>query len=272
MFAKTEGFRHDSIAAGVAMVSGLAREGALSAEATEDAAIFSDEGLAVFRAVVWLNTTGDVLDEAQQAAFERFVRSGGGWVGVHSAADSKYHWPFYGVLLAGAWFRSHPAIQTARIEVRAVSPCCSHWVPDYVFEDEWYNFRANPADDGAQVLLALDETSYDPGADAMGADHPIAWRREVDAGRAWYTGLGRRSKTFADVGFRRHLAAGIRWAARIPAGDCDHDRQTDSREVRLAVDIALDRAELRDCVPSDVDADGTVTVDDIVEAVAYPFS
>jgi type 1 glutamine amidotransferase len=270
VFSKTEGFRHDSIADGVALVHELGGEGGFSVEATEDASVFNDGDLARFRAVVWMNTTGDVLDGAQQAAFERFVGSGGGWVGIHSAADTEYEWPFYGELLAGAWFLSHPAIQMARLEITASGgshPCCRHWAPQVFFEDEWYNFRDNPRDGGADVLVRLDESSYDAGGDAMGEDHPIVWRRFVGAGRAWYTGLGHRNETYADAGFRAHLAGGLGWAARLPPGDCDDDYEIEIDEVRRGVEIALRLAELPSCPAFDVSRDAAVSVEEIVEAV-----
>lgn len=213
VFSKTAGFRHDSIAAGIATVQALGEDAGFGVDATEDATVFSAANLANYAAVVWLNTTGDVLDAAQQAAFADYVRAGGGYVGVHSAADTEYDWPFYGELLAGAWFASHPEIQSALLRSEsATHPATSALPARFGMTDEWYNFRGNPRG-SAQVLLTLDETSYEPGAGAMGSDHPIAWARSVGAGRAIYTGLGHRSETFADARMRAHLAGAIAWAS-----------------------------------------------------------
>lgn len=214
VFSRTTGFRHDSIPAGIAAVQALGVDNGFSVDASEDAAVFTAANLATYDAVIWLNTTGAVLDAAQKAAFADYIEGGGGYVGVHSAADTEYDWPFYGELLAGAWFASHPAIQSATLHVEDAShPAVSDLPTTFDMTDEWYNFRSNPRAD-AQVLLVLDETSYAPGGGAMGADHPIAWARSVGKGRAFYTGLGHRIETFADPRMRSHLAGAIGWVSR----------------------------------------------------------
>ena len=107
VFSKTAGYRHSSIETGIAAVQKLGRENGFAVDATEDAGAFTERNLKRFRAVVFLNTTGDVLDARQQDAFERYIQAGGGWVGIHSATDTEYDWPWYG-RLAGAYFESHP--------------------------------------------------------------------------------------------------------------------------------------------------------------------
>ena len=212
VFSKTAGFRHDSIPAGIALIRALGAAHGFGVDASEDAGLFTRQGLGSYRAVIFLNTTGDVLNASQQAAFEAWVRGGGGWVGVHSAADTEYDWPFYGELLGGAWFRDHPAIQAATLLVEdGTHPSTRHLQASFPFIDEWYNFRVNPRG-AAQVLLEIDETSYSPGAGAMG-DHPLAWYRSLGAGRAWYTNLGHRAETYGDTRFSQHLLGGILWAA-----------------------------------------------------------
>jgi type 1 glutamine amidotransferase len=209
IFSRTLGYRHDSIPAGVAALRELGQAGGFSVDATENPAVFSDAGLAPYRAVVFLSTTGDVLDAAQQAAFERYIRAGGGFVGVHAASDTEYDWPWYGGLL-GAYFASHPAVQTATLHVgEADHPSTKGLPASWLRRDEWYNFRQQPA--GVRVLLRVDEASYSGGK--MGASHPISWYHEYDGGRAWYTALGHTSSGFADPPFRAHLLGGIRWAA-----------------------------------------------------------
>lgn len=216
VFTRTSEFRHDSIPRGIALIQTLGTAHGFGVDATEDASRFTRKSLAAYRVVIFLNTTGEVLNNRQQAALEAYVRNGGGWVGVHSAADTEHAWPFYGTLLGGgAWFMSHPSIQLARIRVeRGSHPSTRHYPPSFSFTDEWYNFRANPRSK-VQVLLAIDETSYDPGSGAMG-DHPIAWYHLVGRGRAWYTNLGHRIETYSDPSFAQHLLGGILWAARRP--------------------------------------------------------
>ncbi|MBX3725624.1 MAG: ThuA domain-containing protein [Xanthomonadales bacterium] len=214
VFSRTTGFRHDSIPAGHALLQALATQHGFVAVASEDPAQFSAASLAGFDAVVFLNTTGTVLDAAQKQAFESWIRAGGGFVGVHAAADTEYQWPFYGELLGGdAWFLSHPAIQDAELDVEAGDDRATRHLPArFGFRDEWYNFQANPRP-AVTVLLRIDEGSYAPGGGAMGADHPITWRRGVDAGRSWYTALGHRIETYADPRFRRLLLGGLVWAS-----------------------------------------------------------
>ena len=215
VFSRTTGFRHDSIAAGVQALVALGDASGFSVEQTEDPAAFSDAGLAEYDVVVWLNTTADVLDGEQQAAFERYIRAGGGWVGVHSASDTEYDWPWYGQLLGGAaYFRIHPVIQTAELSVeQADHPSTAHLPATFSMEDEWYNFRENPRA-SVSVLMTLNENSYEPGEGAM-TDHPIAWYHEFDGGRAWYTALGHRQELYQDPRFTQHLLGGIRWAAGV---------------------------------------------------------
>src|SRR5262249_37052813 len=116
VFTKTTGFRHDSIPAGIAAIQAMGRAHRFTVDATEDATAFSDDNLKRYSGLVFLNTTGDILDSNQQAAFETFIRKGGGFVGVHSATDTEYEWPWYGKLI-GTYFAGHPDIQRARLVV-----------------------------------------------------------------------------------------------------------------------------------------------------------
>ncbi len=219
VFSKTAAFRHASIPAGIALIQELGAANGFTVDATEDAAVFSAMSLAQYQVVVWLNTSGDVLDAAQQTAFESYVRGGGGYVGVHAASDTETGWPFYGELLGNdAWFLNHPPIQTATVLVEVGDhPSTSHLPASFSFLDEWYNFQANPRP-AVTVLLAVDEASYNPGPGAMG-DHPITWCHAVDAGRAWYSNLGHRIETYSDPAFQPLLLGGIRWAAGLVFAD-----------------------------------------------------
>ena len=208
LFTKTAAFRHDSIPAAV---QALSARPDFAADHTEDAGAFTDANLARYDVVVFLMTTGDVLDAAQQAAMERFVRSGGGFVGVHSAADTEYGWPWYGQLL-GTWFKTHPAVQQATLDVVDPSSPATAGLPrQWTRTDEWYAFRTQPQ--GVHVLLTIDESTYQPGDAAMGASHPIAWEHDFDGGRAFYTALGHIPASYSDQNFLHHIYGGIYWAA-----------------------------------------------------------
>jgi type 1 glutamine amidotransferase len=210
VFSRTQGYRHESIAAGLAMFETFDQQEDLSVQSTEDP-VRLVERLSETDVVVFLSTTGDVLDAVQEDALESFIRAGGGFVGVHAAADTEYDWPFYGELL-GARFTSHPDIQPARVIVEAPRHPATSFLPA-VWErtDEWYNFDRNPRD-RVEVLLSLDETSYAGGT--HGADHPIAWCQTVGQGRSFFTALGHTSESWSDSAFQQHIEQAVRWAAQ----------------------------------------------------------
>ncbi|MBE1582648.1 ThuA domain-containing protein [Nonomuraea angiospora] len=216
VFSKTAGFRHDSIPNGIQAIRDLGAANDFAVDATEDANAFTTANLAQYKAVVFLSTTGDVLNDNQQAAFQTYVDGGGGYVGVHSAADTEYSWPYYGQLM-GAWFNNHPAIQqaTVRNEDRAHA-ATAHLGTTWSRTDEWYNYRTNPRPN-VRVLQSLDEGSYSGGG--MG-DHPITWCHPQSSGRSFYTGLGHTQESYADPNFRTLLLGGIRYAAKATNADC----------------------------------------------------
>ncbi|MFE9123892.1 ThuA domain-containing protein [Streptomyces sp. NPDC007148] len=217
VFSKTAGFRHDSIPDGVAAVRQLGGTGGFAVDATEDAGAFTSKNLKRYDAVVFLSTTGDVLDSVQQSAFEGYIRHGGAYVGIHAAADTEYDWEFYGGL-AGAYFQSHPAIQQAKVDVEDRShPATSELAPTWERTDEWYNYRSNPRE-RAHVLASLDESSYTGGT--MNGDHPIAWCQNYQGGRAFYTGGGHTKESYTDPAFLAHLRGGIAWAIGDAQADC----------------------------------------------------
>jgi cytochrome c len=225
VYSKTAGFRHDSIPDGIAAIRRLGAERGFAVEATEDSAVFEDARLAPYAAVVFLCTTGDVLEEGQQAAFQRYIEKGRGFVGVHSAADTEYDWPWYGGLV-GAYFKSHPAVQPATIRIAdSVHPSTRGLPTLWDRADEWYNFQSNPRE-RVHVLAALDETTYSGGE--MGSDHPIAWCRFYDGGRSWYTALGHTRESYAEPLFLEHLLGGIQFAAGFPE-DCRTTRSLSPR-------------------------------------------
>ena len=208
VFTKTVGFRHSSIPDGVEAVRKIGVSRGWTIEHTEDSETFTEESLADYDAVVFLSTTGDVLDDAQQEAFEKFIQSGKGYMGIHAAADTEYDWPWYASLV-GAQFKSHPSIQEATIHVLdRHHPSTKHLGAHWVRTDEWYDYRSMPTDEVSK-LLALDETTYE-GA-TMGDSHPIAWCHEYDGGRSFYTGGGHTSESFTEPDFVQHLEGGLAW-------------------------------------------------------------
>ena len=219
VYSRTAGFRHSSIPAGIAALESLGATNNITVDATEDPTAFTPENLSQYAAVVFLSTTGDVLDATQQAAFEGYIQAGGGYAGIHSASDTEYSWPWYGELV-GAYFEGHPPgtpTGTVVTEDHA-HPSTDHLDTRWTRDDEWYSFQSNPRND-VHVLQSLDESSYAAGSLAMG-DHPISWCHAYDGGRAWYTGLGHTEASFSEPAFLDLIWGGIEYAAGAAPGDC----------------------------------------------------
>ena len=208
VMSKTAGYRHASIPAGQAALLDLARQEGFTVTFTEDAAQFNDGDLGKFDAVVFLNTTGDILDPAQQASFKRYIGAGHGLLGIHAATDTEGDggWPWYTALI-GARFKTHPAIQEARLTAvdsadRVVDTA------GFRFTDEWYDFdNVSPE---RQALVEIDRDSYD-GSTASGRE-PIVWRNDVSGGRAFYIGLGHTDEGYASPIMRDFVVQGLRYA------------------------------------------------------------
>lgn len=213
LFSEARGFAHDSIPNALAALEELAASVDIQTDrAADSAGVFVDENLANYDAVYWVLTSGDVLNEDEQAAFERYIQGGGGYAGIHAASDTEYDWPWYGQLV-GAYFARHPAIQTATQNVEDGSHVStSHLTETWTRTDEWYDFQSNPRG-RVNVLLTLDEDSYSGGG--MGADHPSAWFHDFDGGRSWYTGGGHTQESYAEPDFREHLLGGMTYAAGL---------------------------------------------------------
>ena len=208
VMSKTAGYRHDSIPDGIEALRTLMKGQGVEVESTEDSSKFTDANLNRFGVIVFLSTTGDILDPAQQIALRRFMLKGGGYVGIHAAADTEYDWPWYRELV-GAWFLSHPAIQDAKINVvDRTHASTKHLPPVWMRHNEWYDFRDVPAPD-SRILLKLDNSSYQ--GSKMGDNHPISWCRAVDGGRSFYTGGGHTKESYSEPDFLKHVLGGILW-------------------------------------------------------------
>jgi cytochrome c len=239
VFSKTAGFRHSSIGVGIAAIKKLGQENGFSVDATEDAGAFTSKNLARYHAVVFLNTTGDVLDAAQQDDFERYIQAGGGYAGIHSATDTEYDWPWYG-RLAGAWFNGHPGnpnVRKATYRVLDKSHPSTEGFPDtLVREDEFYNFKS--IDPTIHVLIEIDEKSYEGGTN--GDHHPMSWYHEYDGGRAWYTNMGHTEATYSEPLFLRHLLGGLRYAMGTGKIDFSRARPEENRFTKVVLAEKLD--------------------------------
>jgi type 1 glutamine amidotransferase len=211
VFSKTAGFYHESIPVGRAAIQKLGSEQGFDVDTTTNANKFTKENLQQYAAVLFLNTTGDVLNNEQQQAFEQFINNGKGFVGVHAATDTEYDWPWYGNLV-GAYFSDHPAQQEATLKVLNPNTIATQHLPaDWRRKDEWYNFKWMTKD-SLNVLISIDESSYDAGKGKMGKNHPMAWYRDFNGGRSFYTELGHTDESYADPLYLQHLLGGIQYA------------------------------------------------------------
>jgi cytochrome c len=211
VFTKTKGYYHESIPEGVAAVQKLGKENGFEVDTTKDASSFTEENLKKYKAVIFLSTTGNVLNGDQQVAFERFIQAGGGYVGIHAAADTEYEWLWYNNLV-GAYFQSHPNnpnVRKAVIQVVDTTHSSTKGLPlRWERSDEWYNYRNIYT--ALKVVAKLDEESYEGGEN--GDNHPIAWYHDFDGGRAFYTGSGHTKETYAEPLYLKHLLGGIKYA------------------------------------------------------------
>jgi type 1 glutamine amidotransferase len=211
IFAKTSGYYHTSIPAGMKCIVDACSTEDIKVDTTRDAMAFTENSLKKYKVVVFLNTTGDILDEMQQEALISYVRAGGGFVGVHAATDTEYDWPWYNKLV-GAYFLSHPEQQQATIRVIDKNHPATSMLPEqWVRTDEWYNFKDMNTD--VKVLAYLDEATYKGGEN--GEKHPFIWYHEYEGGRAFYTGVGHRDDNYLEPLVQQHLLGAIKWAGKI---------------------------------------------------------
>lgn len=212
VFSKTTTFYHESIPEGIAAIQALGKAHGFAVDTTKDAAIFNDKDLKKYAAVIFLNTadaTTTLLNEDQQKSFVRFIQSGKGFVGVHAAADALYKWPWYNKLV-GAYFKNHPAPQTAALTVTDSHFIATKGLPSsFKHFDEWYNYKETNWNE-VQLLLTVNESSYTGGEN--GNAHPICWYHNYDGGRSFYLGLGHTKECYTDPVFLQILLGGIWYA------------------------------------------------------------
>lgn len=243
VFSKTAAFRHQSIEAGKKALAKMAQEKGFGVSFTEDATQFTELNLKKFNTVVFLNTTGDVLNNEQQTYFERYIQAGGGYVGIHAATDTEYDWPWYNQL-AGAWFLDHPSTPSNVQKGKFIVAMKNHWatkgMPDeFERTDEFYAFKdISPK---INVVLKIDEKSYIGGKN--GDNHPMSWYQEFNGGRSFYTAMGHTDETYAEPLFLNHIWAGINYTAGGDAPkplDYSKSRPEENRFTKVVLEEKLD--------------------------------
>ncbi len=216
VFALTKGFHHESIPSGFAAIQKLGAENGFDVDTTTNPDMFNDSTLKNYSTVIFLSTTGDVLDYRQEAAFERYIQAGGGYVGIHAAADTEYDWGWYGRLVGG-YFYDHPGIhdtfpnvQPGVFNVVDQNFIATKGLPQqWKRTDEFYSFKKFDSAN-VHVLIKIDENSYH-GGKRMGG-HPMSWYHEYDGGRAFYTALGHTNESYTEPDYLKHLLGGIQYA------------------------------------------------------------
>lgn len=211
VFHKTAEYRHSSIEAGLEAIDAIGEASGYEVESSQDATVFGLNSLSHYAVIVFLNTTGDILSSDQQKAMERFLGDGGGFVGIHAAADTEYAWRWYGELV-GAYFESHPDPQPGRVRVMVGDHEIVAGLPsEFEIVEEWYNFSSVPPDD-VIVLATVDESTYEGGT--MGDVHPMVWAHDRLGGRAVYIGFGHDAEAFSHPAIRVLLGNAILWTSQ----------------------------------------------------------
>jgi len=208
---------HDNVAACAAAIKTLGQENGFIVEISDDPKVFSDANLKQYKTIVFDNTNNEVLDtEDQKSAFQKFIRNGGGFVGIHSATGTMRKWPWFWSLVGGKFVR-HPKLQPFTVKVKDRTDLSTAHLPEtFSWTDEFYYVDNMPG--GLHVLLAGDLTTLDDPAkdkypgDKFGTEFPLAWRHEFEGGRAWYTALGHKPEHYSDPRLTRHILGGILWA------------------------------------------------------------
>lgn len=232
VFTKTNGFRHDSIEAGVLRLKKMAQENNWDIYHTENGAVFNEIDLAKFSSTVWLSTSGDVLNKKQKQVFASWLKNGAGFVGIHgTGGDPAFdgQWTWFAETVIGAIFIGHPMFpqfQDGRIIIEDKSHPATAKLPDsWVTHEEWYSFDRNPRDSGFTILATVDEDTYSPRmlwSDlSMGEDHPIVWHGCLEQGRTFYTALGHEEAAYDDPHFINMMTGAISWASKLEGNGCD---------------------------------------------------
>ncbi|MCT2593467.1 ThuA domain-containing protein [Streptomyces sp. N2-109] len=211
--------------AGIAAITEIGSEApageGFRTEVTDDPGTFTPDQLRSFNAVVFLSAGGDLLNAGQEAAFTEYIRSGGGFLGVHDAAraepDSSW---FTGLLGARPADGGPDGAQEAVVEVGdRVHPATSGLPLEWERDDVWFNWTDNPSGK-VHTVARVRESTYEPGAGANGWDHPVSWCRDYDGGRSFYTGMGGTVAGFGEDDFRQHLHGALLWTTRLARADC----------------------------------------------------
>lgn len=222
LVVQTAGWQHESTFRAIPALEKMATRHDFQLDLKQRATPVNDDQLKQYDVVIFVNTTGDIFNDDEQAAMERYLQSGRGWVGVHAASDTEYDWKWY-TDMVGHMFKIHPPVQTAMLDVHDNTfPGLEDWPKRKMWTDEYYEYLDGTKRPGLNYLITVDESTYDVNAQwgndkkatGHGDFHPISWYHDYDGGRAWYTNLGHVPAVFEDPAFLQHLYGGLWWAAK----------------------------------------------------------
>ncbi|PSR57043.1 ThuA domain-containing protein [Adhaeribacter arboris] len=227
VFSKATAFRHrESIAASLPVFTQMAQRNGWFVYQTEEGGVFNPEQLQQFKAVIFNNSTGRVLNEEQEQALSHYVEAGGALLGIHGAGDNSHHWPWYETNLLGTRFSHHPInpqFQKTEVHIEpAVDTILTQQLPaSWVHEDEWYVFLDQPK--GARVMSYINGDKINANGNmlwmknknfGMGSYHPVAWYRAVDQGKTFYTSMGHSQEVWQDANFVRLVENALQWSMK----------------------------------------------------------
>jgi uncharacterized protein len=215
-----KGYVHENIPAGVECLKGICRQNHWNCTVTDDPALFTPEKLRSYDVLVFSNTNNEAFDsDEQRKAFQAYIRSGGGFVGIHSACGSERDWPWFWANLGGKFIR-HASFQKINLVVIDPTHPSTSFLPavwNWHKDECYYLDNLNP---DIHVLLAADLTKIQddeknqyPGR-VFGDYFPVCWRHQFEGGRQWFTSIGHFPEDYKDENFIKHLAGGVRWAMR----------------------------------------------------------
>jgi uncharacterized protein len=216
LFSKTTGFRHsESIEASKPIFADLSKKNNYFLYETEAGGVFNTEQLAKFSAVIFNNSTGEVINAEQKKALENYVGNGGNLIGIHGAGDDSHHWDWYEKNLLGAKFSHHPLkpqFQSAQLTLEPLADSTLwHQLPQkWTHTDEWYIFFDNPRQKNFNILYTIDGEKVVPNGNmlwikdknfGMGKDHPVAWCKNIGEGSTFYTAIGHAKEAWQNPTF-----------------------------------------------------------------------
>jgi uncharacterized protein len=227
VFSKTTGFRHgSSIEASKPIISEMAKKNNWFIYETEEGGVFNSEQLAKFKTVIFNNSTGEVINDEQKRALEKYVENGGGLIGIHGSGDNSHHWDWYVKNLLGAEFSHHPINPQFQktdilLDSNADSLITVEIPNSWSHTDEWYIFLENPRKKDFNILYTINGESINPNGNVpflasgktfgMGKDHPVAWCKQIGSGKTFYTSIGHDEMAWKDEHFVKLIENGIKW-------------------------------------------------------------